>query len=54
MRHNKYTVTIFFFDGATFSRDLIDHHELIQYITHGFAIDQVRSVQIVHHPHAES
>jgi hypothetical protein len=54
MKHNKFTVTVFFFDGMTFSRDLIDQTELIKYLDSGVAMEMVRSIQVIHHPHAES
>ena len=54
MKHTQFTVTLFFFDGFTTSRDLIDRIELNRYMTEGFAMELVRSVQIIHHPHPES
>lgn len=52
--HNKFTVTIWFFDGFSSTRDLKDEDELNRYIKNGFAWKLVRNVQIIHHPHAES
>lgn len=54
MKHNKFTVTLFFFDGFSSTRDLIDKFELDRYMTDGFNMDLVRNVQIIHHPHPES
>jgi hypothetical protein len=52
--HNQFTVTLFFFDGFSTTRDLMDRAELNKYLLEGFAMDHVRSVQIIHHPHPES
>jgi len=52
--HNKYTVTLWFFDGYSTTRDLRDDSELNRYLTNGFLWRLVRSVQIIHNPHAES
>lgn len=52
--HNKFTVTLFFFDGYSTSRDLRDKIELDIYMEKGFNMDLVRSVQVIHHPHPES
>lgn len=52
--HNKFTVTLWFFDGFSSTRDLKDEAELEHYMVHGFAWKLVRNVQVVHHPHAES
>lgn len=52
--HNQFTVSLFFFDGYTTTRDLRDVGELERYMAHGFAWKLVRNVQVIHHPHPES
>ena len=52
--YNKFTVSLFFFDGFTSTRDLKDDTELNRYMANGLNWDHVRNVQVIHHPHAES
>lgn len=48
MRHNEYTVTIWFYDGFSSTRDLPDHKSLVRYVTEGVAMHLLQSMTIVH------
>lgn len=47
-RHNEYTVTIWFYDGFSSTRDLPDHASLVRYVTEGVAMYLLQSMTIVH------
>lgn len=46
--HNEYTVTIWFYDGFSSTRDLRNHQELTKYVSEGVAMKYLQSMTIVH------
>jgi len=54
-RRDEYTVTIWFYDGFSSTRDLPDHASLVRYVSEGVAMYLLKSMTIVHNPpHPES
>lgn len=53
--HPEFTVTVTFHDGFTSTRDLLDHRELVRYVSEGVAMWNLQTLVVRHNPpHPES